>query len=68
MLDAVSRKIWDEANAMILANILDSKKAHALQISLRLQAAEAHDSGRSEHGDKLQKAADDLAARFLPPV
>ena len=68
MLDAKSRAMWDEANAMLLANILDSKKAHLLQISLRLRAAEAHDCGRSDHEAKLQQAADDLAARFLPPV
>jgi len=68
MLDTAAQAIWDEANAMILANILDSKKASILQKTLRARADKARDSGRPDHEAKLRKAADDLAARFLPPA
>ncbi len=66
MLDTDTQAIWEEANAMLLKNVLDSQKAHLLQLSLRAQALKAHEAGRSDDGAKLLLAADDLASRFLP--
>ena len=68
MLDTATQAIWDEANAMLLANILDSKKASLLQKTLRTRADAARDSGRPDQETKLRRAADDLAARFQPPA
>jgi hypothetical protein len=60
------QKALEDAKAMLLQNILDSKKAHVLQLALRMQSIEAHESGRHDDALKLKLVADDLGTRFPP--
>jgi hypothetical protein len=67
MLALEPQTVLEEAQAMILQNILEAKKARLLEISLRTQSIEAHASGRADDALALQRVADDLAARFPSP-
>ena len=63
-LETEIRELWDEANLMLLANRLDSKRAGVLQEMLRKCANGAHDAGYGDREKLLRRAADDLVARF----
>ena len=66
-LDAKILGLCEEANAMLLANLLDTKKAVILRRKLLECRAQARDAGLESGARQLQQSADDLAARF-PPV
>jgi hypothetical protein len=67
-LDAEIQELWGEANLMILANRLDSKRAGVLQKLLRECADSARDAGYVDRERLLRRAAADLAERFLSPA
>jgi hypothetical protein len=66
-LNAEIQELWGEANGMLRANQLDSKRAGVLQTRLRECADRAHDAGYGDRERLLRRAADDLAAQFPSP-
>jgi hypothetical protein len=61
-------ELWNEANQMLQANLLDTRKAWVLQKRLRDYADMAHEAGYADRERLLRLAANSLAARFpLPP-
>jgi hypothetical protein len=56
--------LCDEANAMLLANLLDTKKAAILRKRLLECADQARNALHDGGEQRLRKAADELAARF----
>jgi hypothetical protein len=66
-LETEIQELWGEANGMVLANRLDSKRAGVLQRRLRDCADRAHDAGYVDRERLLRRAAADLAERFPSP-
>jgi len=66
-LNSEIRELWSEANGMLQANQLDSKRAGVLQKMLRVCADRARHAGYVERERLLRRAADNLAARFPLP-
>jgi hypothetical protein len=66
-LDTEIEELWCEANGMIQANRMDSKRARDLQMMLRECADRARDVGYADRETLLRRAAADLAERFLSP-
>jgi hypothetical protein len=65
--DAEIEALWGEANGMIQANRLDSKRAGVLQKLLKECAESARDAGYGDRERLLRRAAAELAERFLSP-
>jgi hypothetical protein len=60
--------VLEEANTLILQNILEAKKARVLETALLLQSVKAHEAGREEEALEFRRVAVDLAARFPPTL
>jgi hypothetical protein len=58
--------LCEEANAMLLANLLDTKKASLLRKRLLDCGAQARDAGHETGEWQMTRAEAELAARFLP--
>jgi hypothetical protein len=63
-LEARILGLCDEANVMLLANMLDTKKAFALRKRLIECAERARDACHSDGETRVRRAEADLAARF----
>jgi len=59
-------RLCNEANAMLLANVLDSQKAAVLRKRLLECAQHARDAGHADGERQVRQTEADLAARFLP--
>jgi len=58
--------LCNEANAMLLANLLDAQKAAVLRKRLLECAGHARDAGHADGERRVRQTEADLAARFLP--
>jgi hypothetical protein len=58
--------LCDEANVMLLANMLDPKKAFVLRKRLIECAEHTRDAYHSDGKTRMRRAEIELAARFLP--
>jgi hypothetical protein len=63
-LDIRIRGLCEEAKAMLLANLLDIRKAFVLRKRLRECEGHARDAGHSDGESQLRRTAEELAARF----
>ena len=58
--------LCEEANAMLLANLLDTKKVHVLRKRMLECAGHAREAGHADGENQLRLAEGKLTARFLP--
>jgi len=59
--------LCEEAHAMLLANLLDTKKVHVLRKRILECAGHARDAGHTDGESQLKLTEEKLMARF-PPV
>ena len=59
--------LCEEAHAMLLANLLDTKKVHVLRKRMLECAGHARDAGHTDGENQLRLAEGKLTARF-PPI
>ena len=59
--------LCEESNAMLLANLLDTKKVHVLRQRMLECAGHARDAGHTDGENQLRRSEQQLTARF-PPV
>ena len=59
--------LCEEANAMLLANLLDTKTVHVLRQRMLECAGHARDAGHADGENQLRRSEQQLRARF-PPV